>query len=160
MPDATALLVQLQLTHWSRLLAIQQFEGNASLGTWLYRIAHNASLERLRYKKRRGEITVAELGGDAAPGDIESIGIEDEPADLTALDELIENQEFRLYLDQAIAALPEKLRQVLVLRDLDGLSVPETSERLQISPSAVKVRLHRARAKLRETLKEYYAFLR
>lgn len=145
-----------QETYLRAFRAIHQFEGNASLGTWLYRIAHNASLERLRYKKRRGEIAVAELGGDVAAGDI---GIEDEAADLAALDELIENQESRLYLDQAIASLPEKLRQVLVLRDLDGLSVLETSERLGISPSAVKVRLHRARARLRRTPREYYAFL-
>lgn len=149
-----------QETYFRAFRAIQHFEGNASLGTWLYRIAHNASLERLRYRKRRGEITEADLNEHSQPNGIEGISAAGEPADYTALDELIENQEFHAHINETIASLPETLRRVLVMRDLDGLSVLETSEQLRISPSAVKVRLHRARAKLREKLaeklKEYY----
>ncbi|BCX02180.1 MAG: hypothetical protein KatS3mg053_0118 [Candidatus Roseilinea sp.] len=149
-----------QETYFRAFRAIRHFEGNASLGTWLYRIVHNASLERLRYRKRQAEITEADLSERNPSGGIEDIGAADEPTDYAALDDFIENQEFRAQLSEAIASLPKTLRQVLVMRDLDGLSVLETSERLCISPSAVKVRLHRARAKLREKLgeklKEYY----
>ena len=69
--------------------------------------------------------------------------------------ELMSSEAFG-YLDTAIAMLSEKLRLVFVLRDLEGLSIRETSEALDISEATVKTRLLRARLKLREILSAYY----
>ncbi len=70
--------------------------------------------------------------------------------------------EARRYLDQAIESLPPSLRVVFLLRDIEGLSTEETGQVLNLSESAVKTRLSRARLRLRELLSEYYGekFLR
>ena len=65
--------------------------------------------------------------------------------------------ELREQLEQALAALPEGLRVVFVLRDLQGFSTEETATILELGISAVKVRLHRARLRLRELLAAYFA---
>ncbi len=70
-------------------------------------------------------------------------------------DELL-SVEARSHLDRAIQRLPEKLRIVFILRDLEGLSIKETSQSLDLSQTAVKTRLLRARLNLREQLSSYY----
>jgi RNA polymerase sigma-70 factor (ECF subfamily) len=65
--------------------------------------------------------------------------------------------ELKQVMEAAIAGLPPALRIVFIWRDLEGLSTQETAEVLAISESAVKVRLHRARLKLREALSGYFA---
>ena len=64
--------------------------------------------------------------------------------------------EARDYLDKAAESLPHSLRVVFLLRDIEGLSTRETSEVLDLSETAVKTRLSRARLRLREMLTEYY----
>jgi RNA polymerase sigma-70 factor (ECF subfamily) len=66
------------------------------------------------------------------------------------------SMEARAYLDQAVEALPPNLRVAFLLRDIEGLSTRETSEVLNLSESAVKTRLSRARLRLREYLTSYY----
>jgi RNA polymerase sigma-70 factor (ECF subfamily) len=65
------------------------------------------------------------------------------------------SQELRETIDRAILALPDALRAAIVLRDLEGLSTSEAAQALGITESAVKVRLHRARLALRQTLTPY-----
>ena len=60
-------------------------------------------------------------------------------------------------MDEAVAELPEGLRIVFILRDIEGLSTQEAGEVLELSESAVKTRLHRARLALREKLSAYFA---
>ena len=67
---------------------------------------------------------------------------------------LLTDDEVTAELDQAIAALPEKYRAVFILREIEGMSTTETAQVTDLSTSAVKVRLHRARLKLREMLAE------
>ncbi len=67
------------------------------------------------------------------------------------------NKETREAMDAAVAALPETLRSVFLLRDVDGLSTEETAAVLNISTEAVKVRLHRARLALRDKLSSYFS---
>jgi RNA polymerase sigma-70 factor (ECF subfamily) len=71
-------------------------------------------------------------------------------------DELL-NEESRRMMDEAVAELPEGLRIVFVLRDIEGLSTQEAGEVLALSEAAVKTRLHRARLALREKLSAYFA---
>jgi RNA polymerase sigma-70 factor (ECF subfamily) len=142
----------LQETFLNAYKALPEFQGRSSLSTWLYRIASNASLMRLR-KKRPDTVSVNEPltldSGDSVPRQL---------VDWSNLpeDELLSG-EARHIMDVAVSELPEPLRIVFVLRDLEGLSTAETGEILGLSEGAVKTRLHRARLKLREALSSYYA---
>ena len=124
---------------------LDQFEERSQLGTWLYRIAYNLTVDRLR--KRKPEL---ELGDEPEDGRLTA------PVNLVDWQQWPENlladAEVTAALDEAIAALPEKFRIVFVLREIEGLSTEETAEITSLSLSATKVRLHRARLFLREQL--------
>ena len=124
---------------------LDQFEERSQLGTWLYRIAYNLTVDRLR--KRKPEL---ELGDEPEDGRLTA------PVNLVDWQQWPENlladAEVTAALDDAIAALPEKFRIVFILREVEGLSTQETAEITSLSPSATKVRLHRARLFLREHL--------
>lgn len=147
--DPSAAEDVVQETFLQAMTHLERFEGRASLGTWLYRIAHNASIDRLR---RRDE--------DPLPGESE----DDAPAPMPhsfvdwawTPEQILGEREARKQLDDAVERLPESLRVVFLLRDIEGLSTEETADALEISLGAVKVRLHRARLTLRETLTTYF----
>ncbi len=142
----------LQETFLSAYKALPTFEGRSSLGTWLYRIASNASLMRLR--KKQPETTSIDEPLELEEGD----RLPRQFVDWSSApeDELL-SVESRRMMDAAVAELPEGLRIVFVLRDIEGLSTEETGEVLELSESAVKTRLHRARLALREKLSAYFA---
>lgn len=133
---------------------IHKFDGRSSVSTWLYRIATNEALMSLR--KKRPDIISFDMPSIYESEPQEPLQIVDwcclpEDEYLTA--------EGRLRLDQAAERLPESLRIVFVLRDIEGLSTRETAEVLNISEMAVKTRLSRARLRLREDLSNYYGRL-
>ena len=141
----------LQETFLNAYRSIGRFEGRSSLGTWLYRIATNASLMRLR--RRREAFSLDEPleleDGELVPRQL---------VDWThAPEDLLLGAEARQVMDEAIAALPDTLRATFILRDIEGLSGEETAEVLGISLAAMKSRLHRARLFLRERLSAYFA---
>lgn len=141
----------LQETFMKALRAISTFEGRSSLSTWLYRIAVNEALMLLR--KRRPDIVSVEDERADAEGESEPV----EVVDWCCLPEQeLESAETRRFLDLAIQRLSPALRAVFVLRDIEGLSVRETSESLGISEVAVKTRLLRARLRMREELSVYF----
>lgn len=131
---------------------IDSFEGRSKLGTWIYRIAANHALMRLRSRKRVGPSLDDDPGDD---GEAMMPGLLNDwsqaPESITA------NAESIAEMERAIAALPDALRTAFVLRDLEELSTEEAAETLGISPGALKVRLHRARLLLREKLSAYFA---
>lgn len=125
---------------------LDSFEGRSKIGTWLYRVAYNASVDRLR--KYRSH-PVAEL--DVSFQD--EIPLPDEVSDWSESAGLVfDQQELRQNLEDAIQSLPETLRVVFLLRDVEELSTLDTANILEITPGAVKVRLHRARLLLRDAL--------
>jgi RNA polymerase sigma-70 factor (ECF subfamily) len=142
----------LQETFLSAYKALPGFEGRSSLSTWLYRIASNASLMRLR--KKRPETTSIDEPLELEEG--ESLPRQFVDWSSVPEDELL-NGESRRMMDEAVAELPEGLRIVFVLRDIEGLSTQEAGEVLELSEAAVKTRLHRARLALREKLSAYFA---
>lgn len=124
---------------------LDQFEGRANLGTWLYRIAYNLSVDRLR--KRKPDLVLDDEPGDGRlPAPVHLADWQQWP------EKLLTDAEVTQTLDEAIAALPEKFRIVFVLREVEGLTTQETAEITNLSLSATKVRLHRARLFLREHL--------
>lgn len=141
----------LQETFLSAFRAVGRFEGRSQLGTWLYRIAYNAALMRLR--KRQLPTTSIDEPLQNEEGDL----IPRQLVDWTARpEEILLTGELRGVLDAAAAALPETLRGVFTLRDIEGLSTAETAEALGLTKTNVKVRLHRARLALRERLTGYF----
>ncbi len=129
---------------------LDTFRGDSEFSTWIYRIATNASLMKLRSAKPT-------LSLDDA-SDTEAEEFPRELADWSgAPEEMLLNSEIRAEMDAALAQLPETLRSVFVLRDVQGLSIAETARVLDISVPNVKTRLHRARLALREELASYFA---
>jgi len=128
---------------------LDTYEGRSGLGSWLYRIATNEALMLLRQRSPRVAIDhVADtIQADEIPQHLTPWTLDPATAAL--------NSELRATLEQALMALPETLRVVFVLRDIQGLSTEETAAMLGLGESAVKVRLHRARLRLRELLSAY-----
>lgn len=141
----------LQETFISACKNIQKFEGRSALGTWLHRIATNAALMHLR-KRKKNQVS---LDAPIEVQDGDDVYREIQGWDY-APDDHAMNSEIRDVLETAIAELPESLRTVFVLREIEGYSTTETARILDISVSAAKVRLHRARLRLRKLLAPYF----
>lgn len=141
----------LQNTFLNVLTHISEFEGRSSLATWLYRIAANEALMLLRRKKP--EVNLDDFEADENDEDL----LPTQFVDWSALpeDKLLSGEGKR-NLDGAIQSLPESLRLVFLLRDVEGLSIRETAEALNLTETNVKTRLLRARLFLREQLSAYY----
>ena len=141
----------LQNTFLSALTHLSSFEGRSSLSTWLYRIAANEALMLIR--KKKPEVNLDDVEGDESDEDLKPTQI----VDWSALpeDELLSG-EGKKNLNDAIQTLPESLRIVFLLRDVEGLSIKETADALNLTETNIKTRLLRARMALREGLSTYY----
>lgn len=139
----------LQTTFVQACSRLDSYEGRSGLGAWLYRIATNESLMLLR--RRRAQVPLDDVAETLGPDDVPR-QVQPWPADPAAL---ALDHELRDQLEAALAALPEGMRVVFVLRELQGFSTEETAAALGLGESAVKVRLHRARLRLRELLAGY-----
>jgi RNA polymerase sigma-70 factor, ECF subfamily len=141
----------LQETFLKAYRHIDGFDGRAKVSTWLYRIATNEALMFLRRRKPH-PVSIEEPfendEGEGAPLHI---------VDWCCIpeDELM-TSEARAHLDEAVDKLPYSLRVVFILREIEGLSTKETAEVLDLSETAVKTRLSRARLRLRDELSVYY----
>jgi len=132
---------------------INTFDGRADFFTWVYRIATNLALMKLR-KEKRTVVTDKDLEEHFdRPDNVEIQKWRDIPM------ERMLSEEFRQHLDKAVDSLSEIYRSVFVLRDLEGMSIKETSKILNITETNVKVRLKRARMFLREKLADYMSEL-
>jgi len=131
----------MQETFYSMIKHINQFDSKSKLSTWLYRIVANHCLMEVRKEKQRQFVSI---------DDDESLYADSYTADYSKLPtKYTENEELKKILDNAISKLSPDYRMVFLLRDVEGLSTEETAEAAELSISAVKSRLHRARAFLR-----------
>jgi RNA polymerase sigma-70 factor (ECF subfamily) len=127
-----------------------QFQGNSRPSTWLYRVTFNAALMRLRTRRRKGADSL-----DALPSTFAEKHVHSARAlfhDEETPDELCDRRGTRKALDAALATLKPIDRTIVTLRFAEGLSTEEVAEATGLSQSAVKTRLHRARAALRDHL--------
>ena len=129
---------------------IDSFQGKSSFSSWFYRITVNTALMKLR--KRRQDRTVS--AEDVLPEVSEQLFVAEDSRDDTEYKFL--RSEMFSNLRLAIGELPEDYRIVFVMRELNGLSSPEVSQALAISTPAVKSRLHRARALVRQYMSKTY----
>ena len=137
----------------SAFRAIDRFQGDSRISTWLHRIVVNASLMRLRTRRRKPEQSIEEL----LPRFLEDGHVEVPTAPWKAgADQLLESRESRDQVREAIGQLPENYRTVVLLRDIEEFDTDQTAEALGISRAAVKTRLHRARQALRTLLASHF----
>jgi RNA polymerase sigma-70 factor (ECF subfamily) len=142
----------LQETFLKAFRSLAEFEGRSSLTTWLYRIAVNEALMLVR-KRKPGQAVSVEDNSSDEDEDGEGMQI----VDWCCLPEgELLSSESRQFMDRAVKSLPDSLRLVFVMRDLEGFSIQETAEALNLSESNVKTRLLRARLRLREELSGYF----
>ena len=135
-----------QDTFLSAYRARDRFRGEAQVTTWLYRIATNAALMRLRKNSHKKEI---------AQDPLEVYQKIDRADWADAPDKAALNNELSVEIQKGIEELPEDLKIAVVLRDVEGLTNEEAAEALEISVSALKARLHRGRVLLRNILADY-----
>jgi len=141
----------LQNTFLSALTHLSSFEGRSSVLTWLYRIAVNEALMSLRRGKPEVNIDDTDTSDD-----MDNM-LPTQFVDWGALPEnVLLSVEGKHALDRAIQNLPENLRTVFLLRDIQELSIKDTADSLGLTESNVKIRLLRARLSLREQLSVYY----
>ena len=142
----------LQETFIKAFRALPGFEGRSSISTWLFRIATNEALMLVR--KRKPEFVLVDEPD--APDEEENSG-QVQLTDWCCMPEAeLMSDESRRHLEEAVQDLTPALRAVFVLRDIEGLSIKETAEALDVSEQVVKTRLLRARLRLREDLSRYF----
>lgn len=129
--------------------SIGNFESTSALSTWLHRIVVNSALMKLRSRRRHPEEDIEQYLPTFT-----SDGHQREPTTpwTESADRVIEREELRASVREAIDKLPDAYRIVLHLRDIEELSTAETAEILGVTKDVVKIRLHRARQALRKLL--------
>jgi len=148
--DAEEVLQDVFLTVFQK---IDSFRGDSKLSSWLYRIATNAALMKLRKRPRIQQIPLEE---ELGPAMTEEGMIAEPVVDWSRLpDDELERKELTRRIEAAITQLPPDYRSVFVLRDVEGLSTEEACEILSLSEAALKSRLHRGRLFLRKQLADY-----
>ncbi|MDL4841255.1 RNA polymerase sigma factor SigW [Aquibacillus rhizosphaerae] len=126
---------------------IHSFDDKRKFSTWLYRIATNISIDRIR-KKKPDYFLDAEVKGTDGLDMYSQL-----PAEQLLPEEEVESLELQSYIQQEIMQLPTKYRSVIALRFVDELSLAEISEILSIPVGTVKTRIHRGREALRKRLR-------
>lgn len=129
---------------------LHEFRGEASIRTWLHRIATN---ECRMMRRRQVEVSLEQI--------LESTAVEEEteplelPSDIPDPEEIVAEAEMRRLVLKALEKLPERYRTVLLLKDGEGMKEQEVAQAMGLSLLAVKALLHRARKALRTELKRY-----
>ena len=177
-----AALIRLALTHvsdhsvaeevvqetWLAVLeGINQFEGRSSLKTWIFKILTNKAKTRGVRERRHMSVSPLDLNDEndepaVDPSQFRSTGhwadywdVSPQPWDEETPEKRLLTQESAAYLRQAIAQLPATLQQVLILRDVEGLSSKDVCDMLCLSEGNQRVLLHRARSRVRRALDQY-----
>lgn len=145
----------LQETFFQALRSLPDFRGESKLSTWLYSIAKNVALARYRKDKRRSPLEEETLTRVAAQGEQGGTSPNGPPPTWNPVQETTRNEEKEL-LHEALETLSDNYREVIKLRDLEELSTEETAEKLDLTRVNVRVRLHRARKKLKAVLDEQF----
>src|SRR5581483_1510694 len=142
-----------QSAYLNAFRSVGQFEGQCLIGTWLHRIVVNTALMKLRSRRRKPETSIDDL----LPTFVEDGHHVEQFSEWCApADELMHRAETRALVRNCIDQLPDNYREVLILRDIEELSTEESARALSLTPTAVKVRLHRARQALSTLLRKEF----
>ncbi len=142
------------LTIWEKW---PSFRGGSRFSTWIYRVAANCAYMRIRrMRRRRVEVSI-----DAVPYELSAImPKQDTHARRTftrnlSPDKVLENKELMDAVDQAINSLSPNKRTAFVLKDVEGMSLGDIAEIMELSESAVRSRVHRARLEVRKVMQAF-----
>lgn len=122
--------------------SLENFRGESKFSVWLYRLTSNICLDFLRARRRKGTVSLSSFSEDDEAVEL------DIPDERFAPHTQLERKELRQALGQALQRLPEDQRQILLLREISGLSYDEIAQALALEPGTVKSRIFRARKKL------------
>lgn len=128
---------------------IQDFEGRSSIGSWLHRIVVNTALMKIRATKRRKEES---LEDNWTLFDSRGMRVETEAEITLSTEDVLVNEESRDNIRQHIDELPDNVRMLLLLRDIEGYRTDETAQLLGMSESNVRTGLHRGRKLLKQMI--------
>jgi RNA polymerase sigma-70 factor (ECF subfamily) len=155
-----------QETFLSVFRHLKDFRYRSAVSTWIWRIATNAALMRLRSGRRKPQVSLEGRGqsssllmsdaGRFAEVNLAGLAQGSQKSWAKAGDEHMLTQELRQHLTAAIADLPEKHQMILLLRDVEGYSNDDVAEALGLTVATVKARLHRARLFVRQRLAVYF----
>lgn len=141
----------LQETFLQVYRSLDSFRGDSAFSTWLFKIATNGCLMKIRRTKKVDLVSIDK------PIDFDGSLLQREIVDWSKNPSLLHgNDEIRNALDRMISLLPEDKRVVLILKDVEGFSNLEISQILGMTVAAVKSRLHRARLAMRDALSKYF----
>lgn len=143
--DAADLTQDAFLNAWRSLSG---FGGQSAFSTWLYRLAANACIDFLRREKRRGALSMT------LEDDREDDRQADVPDERFSPQQALEREETRRAVREGLAALSPEHREILLLREIEGLSYHEIGQRLDLEEGTVKSRIARARMALRDYLQK------
>lgn len=143
--DAMDLAQEAFLNAWRGL---KFFKGDSAFSTWVYRLASNACIDHLRRKTRRQDISAT------MPTNEEDDSSPDIPDERFQPEQELERQELRQAVTDGLQQLSDEHRQVLVMREINGLTYQEIADVLDLEPGTVKSRIARARNSLRKILLE------
>jgi RNA polymerase sigma-70 factor (ECF subfamily) len=131
-----------------------QFEGRANVNSWLHRIAVNCALAHIRKRGSKAEVPIDDL----LPS-FDDDGFQTNPISVSeaSAEEIMLRDDARRQVHDSIRALPDNHRTVLIMRDIEEMSVSEIAETLSVTENAAKVRVHRARSALRRHLEPLLA---
>lgn len=143
----------LQDTFLSAFRGLPNFDGKSRLGTWLHRIAVNASLMKLRSRQRHPERPITDFLTS-----YKDDGHRTEPVApwFGSASSLLQQKDTQRLVREAIDELPETYRTVLLLRDIEEMDTQTVAELLDVSENVIKTRLHRARQALRTLLDRHF----
>src|SRR5262245_47026180 len=130
---------------------IEAFRGDAALSSWIYRIAFNAAMSRLREFKQQLPAAAEKLESDGAVRPLKREVVDWSPL----ADEEVFRAEMRRTLVSALREMPPLYRVPVILRDVEGLTTEEASAVLRVKEQTLKSRLHRGRLMLREHLTDF-----
>ncbi len=121
---------------------LEQFRGEAQFSTWLIRIAINEALKKIKSQKNFSDINDV----------TDPKKFDQKERSAPTPESKVINDDMNKHLEKAIDTLPPKYRSVLIMREIEQMSTKETAEKLEITRSNVKVRLHRAKNMLRDEI--------
>ncbi len=139
----------MQDTHVAAYSALQQFESRSTYKTWICRIMVNKCIYKSKYGYVRHEVPTEDFEPHHQPL---SMQLKDHQTE-----NYLWNRELTMLLERSLKNIPAMYRTVFVLREVEGFSVSETAELLNITPVNVKVRLNRAKALLQQQIEKVYA---